>query len=335
MANLSITTLCNQTCRYCFARAAFDGKRPKVAHMSVSTFQRALDFLERSGMEDARLLGGEPTQHPDFIQMAEMVQERGLRPLVFSNGLMPEAIIRYLEEAPDSLSELINITAFEESSQEKRNSQTSLLRRLGSRASLGLNIDDPLVQYDFVLDLIERFDLARTVRLGLAHSSLSGSNHFLHPRHYAEAGSRLARFAARALEMGVELKLDCGFVACMFSPEELEALGDAVEHVGSRCNPILDILPDGEVVSCYPLASFHREPLPDHHDASWLRARFVEKLKPFETLGVFRQCSSCALKGDDKCNGGCRAAAMRRLRHSSFTFSLTKNVKTVITPNPQ
>jgi radical SAM protein with 4Fe4S-binding SPASM domain len=320
MANLSITTLCNQTCRYCFARAAFDEQRSKVTHVSALTFQKALDFLKRSGIEDARLLGGEPTQHPDFIQMADMVQERGLRPLVFSNGLMPEATIRYLEEAPDSFSVLINITAFEESSQEKRKLQTSVLRRLGSRVSLGMNIDDPMVQYDFVLELFERFNLARIVRLGLAHPSLRGNNHFLHPRYYAEAGSRLARFAAHAREGGVELKLDCGFVACMFSPEELEALGDAVEHVGSRCNPILDILPDGEVVSCYPLAGFHREPLPDHHDASWLRARFVERLKPFDSLGVLRQCSSCAFKDDDKCNGGCRAAAMRRLRHSSFTF---------------
>ena len=113
MANLSITTVCNRTCRYCFARSAFNDREPNITHISLSTFQRALDFLERSGIDQARLLGGEPTLHPEFPALVQQVLERRLRLLVFSNGLMPEAALRCLEETPiDRVAVLINVTGY-------------------------------------------------------------------------------------------------------------------------------------------------------------------------------------------------------------------------------
>ena len=321
MANLSITSECNQHCRYCFARETLRGIASDAACMTLATFRRALDFLERSGIDQVRLLGGEPTLHPDFPELVQNALARGFRVLVFSNGYMPEVALQCLEKTPaERTSVLINVSTSENALPQQQ--QLAALQRLGSRVLAGLNIDSPSVQFDFLLDLIERYQLAPEIRLGLAHPCVSAQNHFLHPRYYAAVGKRILDFAEKACSQGVTLEFDCGFTPCMFPPEAFEILGKSVAEIGQRCNPILDILSDGQVIACYPLASLHQEPLPDDQDASWLRTRFEERLKPYRTVGIFRECSECLLKKNGQCTGGCLAAAMQRWRHQAFKLCL-------------
>jgi len=86
MANLCITTSCNRIVPIALLQA----KDVESFIHDFGDFDKALDFLLRSGIDQARLLGGEPTLHPEFVQLAESALRRGLRLLVFSNGLMPE-----------------------------------------------------------------------------------------------------------------------------------------------------------------------------------------------------------------------------------------------------
>ncbi len=321
MANLSITRECNQHCRYCFARETLRRIASDAACMTLATFQRALDFLERSGINQVRLLGGEPTLHPHFPELVQNALERGFRILVFSNGYMPEAALHCLEKTPaERTSVLINVSTSENTLPQQQ--QLAALQRLGSRVLVGLNIDSPSVRFDFLLELIARYQFAPEIRLGLAHPCVPARNHFLHPRYYAAVGRRILEFAEKACLQGVTLEFDCGFTPCMFPPEAFEILGKSVADIGQRCNPILDILPDGQVIACYPLASLHQEPLPDTQDAAWLRARFEEWLKPYRTTGIFRECSECLLKKNGQCTGGCAAAGMQRWRHQAFKLCL-------------
>ena len=325
MANLSITTACNKQCRYCFARSALKKHRVKAEHMSLEIFQQALNFLERSEIEQVRLLGGEPTLHPQFPHLVEHVIERGLRLLVFSNGLMPEDAICCLEKtSPEQTTVLVNVQHPDASDVEEQERQFEVFRRLGTRVIPGLNIDTPAIQLDFLVELIEQHQLARTVRLGLAHPVLSETNHFLAPRYYETVARKIVELGLLAKYEGIYLEFDCGFVPCMFSPEDLDILGNTAEEFGTRCNPVLDILPDGQVVSCYPLADLHHEQLPAKYDASWLREQFETRIAPYRTLGIFRECSSCPLRKHGACVGGCLALAMRRLHSSPFTFALTQ-----------
>lgn len=327
MANLSITRECNQHCRYCFARETLRGIASDAACMAPATFRRALDFLERSGIDQVRLLGGEPTLHPHFPELVQNALARGFRVLVFSNGYMPEIALHCLEKTlAGRTSVLINVSTSENALPQEQ--QLAALQRLGSRVLVGLNIDSPSVQFDFLLDLIERYQLAPEIRLGLAHPCVPAQNHFLHPRYYAVVGKRILEFAEKACSQGVTLEFDCGFTPCMFPPGAFEILGKSAADIGQRCNPILDILPDGQVIACYPLATLYQEPLPDEQDAAWLRSRFEERLKPYRTAGIFRECSECLLKKNGQCTGGCAAAAMQRWRHQAFKLSLpTRTVR--------
>jgi hypothetical protein len=306
MANLCITTSCNRDCSYCFAAGE---RRRGPFYMTSGTFDIALDFLLRSGIDQARLLGGEPTLHPGFVQLAESALRRGLRLLVFSNGLMPERALRWLEHSSqDAVALLINATRADHPR------QLDTLRRLGNRVSLGFNILTPAFQPEFLLELIGKYGLYPRIRFGLAHPCMDGSNASIHPRRYAAVGSRLMDFSVKAHDAGVELEFDCGFVPCMFPPGSMEALGDRAADIGPRCSPVLDLQPDGMFGSCFPLSEIHQEVLRDQDTAGDLRSRFEARLAGLRRLGIFPECTACELRASNKCVGGCLAAAMQRLR---------------------
>ncbi len=112
MANISITTACNRDCAYCFAGMSAGADRRPVEHMVVQRFEEALDFLQRSGIPEARLLGGEPTLHPQFGRIVDLVVSRGLNLVLFTGGLIPEPALEKLESLPvPAASLLLNAVA--------------------------------------------------------------------------------------------------------------------------------------------------------------------------------------------------------------------------------
>ena len=323
MANISLTATCNRSCSFCFASDTMDAQDRSGSYMPIDRVDAAFDFLVRSGISEARLLGGEPTLHPSFGAIVEHALARGLRLLVFSGGLIPSTALRALAAVPDSmLSVLLNVIppALGRSSEVAR--QEAVFRALGRRVVLGITIESPGTDLWFLLDLIHAFDLGRTVRLGLAHPTLDGANAFLHPRHYPEVGRRVTEFGIRAQAEGVRLSFDCGWVPCMFPEGAMSALGLTAEDVGLRCSPILDLLPDGHFISCYPLAAHAREPLRTDTDASRLRARFSQAQAADRTVMLYRECQTCHWRERGECTGGCLSASLRRMRHRDFSVAV-------------
>ena len=314
MANLSITLACNRGCRYCFAA---DGGEPgrSAGPMPLAAFRALLGFVDRSRTPEARLLGGEPTLHPDFVAMAAQVLESGRGLVLFSNGLMPPAALEALAQAPEGqVAVLVNVADPGQRQAGETDHLEHTLRRLGHRATVGFNIDRPGIEPAFLLDLVRRFDLAPTLRLGLAHPSLARPNVWLHPRHYPEVGRRLARLAEQAAAVGVSLSFDCGFVPCMFPADPAELFGTAAEAIGRQCGPIPDILPDGRAIPCYPLASVAATAVGERDTDQSVARRLADRLRPFRAVGVYRACEDCGPRAAGRCLGGCLAHALRRLR---------------------
>jgi hypothetical protein len=129
-------------------------------------------------------------------------------------------------------------------------------------------------------------------------------------------GEKIVRFARAAAEANVKVEFDCGFVRCMFSDDGLNMLKALGADVGWRCNPILDVGIDGQVIHCYPLSRLGSLPLTPEVDAPALRSAFETRTRPYRQAGVFRECSTCHFKQAGECPGGCLAATMRRFRHA-------------------
>jgi hypothetical protein len=319
MANLTISSVCNLDCPYCFTQDHREGVRTGNGFVEVAAFETWLDFVERSEIDQVRLLGGEPTLHPQFPELVARARGRGKRVMVFSNGLMPEKALACLEGlAPGEGAVLVNVNepALEREQVQERRRAT--IRRLGERALLGFNIYRADFQAEFLLEIVGETGCQPVIRLGMAQPCLSGRNAHIRPSQYRFIGVKIVGLAQAAAERGIRLEFDCGFVRCMFTEGELETLEGLGTDVGWRCNPVLDVDIGGRVVHCYPLARFMSLPLTPEVEAAGLRKAFEARTRPYREAGVFRECSSCVWKGRGECSGGCLAVTMRRFRHVPF-----------------
>jgi uncharacterized Fe-S cluster-containing radical SAM superfamily protein len=326
VANLVISTICNQNCVYCFTTDHREQNRAgslPVADQSflqLDHFEERLSFLARSNVDEVRLLGGEPTLHPQFVELVERARVAGKEVKVFTNGLMPQSALACLEAIPvQECTVVVNVNE-PDAAGDGRTYQRQLdtIRRLGERATLGFTIYRTDFRPEFLLDLIAASGCTPIIRLGMAQPCLSGANRYLHPGQYRAVAVKITRFARLAAEAGVSLGFDCGFVRCVFSDADLETLQEARADVGWRCSPILDIDVEGNVIHCYPLARLTSLPLTPMADASGLRSALEARTRPYRQSGVFPECSACTLKLAGECPGGCLATTIRRFRRTPF-----------------
>jgi hypothetical protein len=282
--------------------------------MPPEVFADALDYLGRSGIRQLPLLGGEPTIHPLFCRFIDMIEQRGLELLLFSNGHMPAKALARLRRFPaQRLKILLNIDPAACKPEPEDKGLRQVLESFGEALVPGCTLHHPGLSPAPFLPLIKKFGLAQVIRLGLAHPCVGAENRFLHPRHYRTVGRGLGIFAHQALDQGVRMELDCGFVPCMFSKEDLELFSTA-ELPGARCNPLPDLLPDGQAIPCYPLAQVCQTACLPGDTSLSVRERLSERLAVYAQTGIYGECVSCPLRRQALCNGGCRAAALQRLR---------------------
>lgn len=314
MANLVLTTQCNRTCAYCFT-----GARKPARVMRLRDAETALDLVAASGLEQVRLLGGEPTLHPEFAQVVGAALGRGLRVLVFSNGLMPPAALAALLEAPEGRCQVMLNVNLEPGQPEEEAARVAVVAgALGERAFVGVNIPSPGLPLAKAAQFAVEHGLSRVLRVGLAQPRLDRQNRFLHPRHYRRVGEELETLLDEIEPQGFGLGLDCGFVPCMFRPEFLQRVGSALSDLGRRCSPIPDVLPDLTAVHCFPLGELDQLPLSGLGTVQEARELLRQRLAGWAPTGALRECEGCDLRRSGDCLGGCRAAALLRAHRGAL-----------------
>ena len=319
MANIAITSRCNLHCKYCFAQEEYRNSKSSVEHMPLAIYEQALDFAVRSDVKQIRILGGEPTLHPDFIPYLELALKTGRPVRLFSNALMPEKVREYINEVPEEkINIVLNITHLADDSIKMQLKLEKTLNQLNQKIMLGLNIFKKEMQLDFLFDIIGNYGLKKIVRLGLAHPCIGYRNQYLLPKHYFLIGQTIADFARKAEKQSIKINLDCGFVPCMFNGEDLHEL-DLDPSLGNHCEPIPDILPDGSLIPCYPLSGIDRKKMDSALSIDTVRARFQEIFSKYSSTGIFKICSVCEYKSRGLCSGGC--TAQKILRFHSLTKS--------------
>jgi MoaA/NifB/PqqE/SkfB family radical SAM enzyme len=330
VANLAVSAVCNQECAYCFTvdHLGRDGGdeavQPGNRFLRAEDLEARLDFLTRSGVDSVRLMGGEPTLHPQFVELVARARATGKGLTVFSNGLMPPDALACLEALPiETCTVLVNVNEpGGDGNGRVYEQQLETMRRLGKRAMPGFNIYRTDFEASFLLALVAETGCKPAIRLSMAQPCLSGANRWVHPNQYRPVAIQIANLGRVAAEAGVRLEFDCGFVRCMFSDEELRALEGAGANVDWRCNPILDIDIEGAVLHCYPLARLMTLPLTPTANAATLRADFEARTRPYRQAGVYLECSGCSFKAAGECSGGCLAVTIRRFRRTPFTLEL-------------
>ena len=310
MANLSITNVCNRKCVYCFANDT------KIEFgktlMDDETYNKALDYLIRSGINQARLLGGEPTLHPRFTEFINKALARGLGISLFTNGLMPDRVLAFLATIPDGkLSILLNTIHPSEKDSRGINQQKTVMKKLGGVIIPGINIYSAKQELTYLLDYVKKYKLKKEIRLGISHPVLSKNNISLHPKEYQRIGYKIVQLKQYAIKEGISTGLDCGFVPCMFPVEYYDLLSEELKKAGTCCHPVIDLLTDGSFISCYPLNNFLKVKIDDQLHARGLIKRFEEALMPYTGAGIYTYCTTCPMFRK-RCNGGCMSYRIQR-----------------------
>jgi SynChlorMet cassette radical SAM/SPASM protein ScmF len=97
---LYMTTGCNLACRHCWITPTFvDGEPSPGDCLDVDLLREAVAEAKPMGLSQAKLTGGEPTLHPRFVEIADMLTAEGLRLDMETNGTLMDAnLAKHLKE---------------------------------------------------------------------------------------------------------------------------------------------------------------------------------------------------------------------------------------------
>lgn len=323
MANLIITSLCNRSCKFCFAKSRLDQikQQKKNIHMPFGEIIEVFDHLHNSETRVVGILGGEPTLHPQFRQIIEEAQQRGFHIKLFSNGIMGSKLADFLcgLEA-GSISIICNISDFEVDSPSKQAKRDHALKKLGRMVTPGVTISDPNFDYRYLIDFIKRYDLNRRIRVGVAQPIVGQNNAFFPPEDYPELGQAIVKMAKECIKEDIVIGFDCGMTLCMFTEEQLGILMTHTEGFKSLCNPIIDIGPDKEVWSCFPLSEVYRTKLSAYESYQTICEYYQRIFRPYRSIGCRPECLSCKYMQRGQCKGGCIAHAINSMNRKPPNF---------------
>jgi hypothetical protein len=274
------------------------------------------DFFETSGEMHMSLLGGEPTLHPDFCDFVVYLLERGFHLTVFTSGIMSPAKLEGLgkitENVPvERLSFLCNMNEPSVTPAAEWKRQMEFLSRFGKFTSLGFNVWREEFDMGFLLELIEEHQLARHIRIGLAHPIPGEANLYVHAENLKPTIDRFVSFAPLFDKHKVSPGVDCGLPLCLFDDAQLGQLFKVAKgQVKFNCGPAIDIGTDMSVWACFPLANVNKRSIYDFNSVKEIADFYFQQQTDTRAqgkAGIFNECRACIHRENGLCSGGCLA----------------------------
>lgn len=330
MANIMITGVCNVKCPYCFADEFVNNqnyfKDKKDIHMSKENFERAVNFILTNPKERIGIIGGEPTLHPQFKEFIEkLIFDRRISSFtLFTNGVHIEDYYRLLSN--DKIRILVNCNSPNDIGQNKYDMLVKNLDNLinnyymKDRITLGINMYKPDFEYDYILELLEKYDY-RYVRTSITVLNGESKNSMSSMEHFDIMKNSVFKFFRELEKRGIVPGYDCNIMpSCIPSNEEAEFLKRFIpnapaDQMGrkrfnllgpSKCQPVIDILPDLNSVRCFGLSDQHKVHISKFRNIGHLKNYFYNYFDSFAySISDSENCAVCDQRKSMECNGGC------------------------------
>lgn len=317
MPNINITSICNRSCPYCFAMDSKKaGEYDNHIFMTIDNIQKAMSFLKKSEYHTFSIIGGEPTLHPQFKDIINLAMDEGFKVFIFTNGICRKSIATFLGAFPDDkIGILVNVNHPDSYSEGEYAKLNYSLSQFGVKASLGFNIY--LLNYDFTffIDLIEKHNSQKIIRIGLTHPILNRDNSYIHTENYPKIAEILVEQAEICDQHDIRIGMDCGFVLCMFSTEQLGKLTKFGAEISFECKPVIDIGAKLDCWSCFPLFSWKRVNIEDFENITDIIEYFNQQQLLYHRSGIYKQCFNCRYLMRGQCKGGCVSHVISGYKH--------------------
>jgi radical SAM protein with 4Fe4S-binding SPASM domain len=282
-------------------------------NLSEDHLEEIISFFRRSQFPTFTVLGGEPTLHPRFDRMMDRIlaEESFKSIIVFTNGVISDSALSFLTSNRDPrLRVAMNLNApgrYNPSQWERTN---EVMKSLGAKVGLGINIYFPGQEYDYLIAAIDEHGLFPHVRLGLTQPILGSENRYALEEDFPAIADDIIAFCERAHARGISCSFDCGFRFCMFSIEQHATMLRLAVRFQSNCSPIIDIGADANVWRCFPLIDQAKRQLADFDTRSQIVDFYDEKFKHFLPMGNRAECPQCLHRANGLCRGGCLARTL-------------------------
>tara|TARA_B110000459_G_C16625901_1_gene505808 strand:- start:13590 stop:14588 length:999 start_codon:yes stop_codon:yes gene_type:complete len=268
--NLAINGTCAKGCSFCFTKEDARLKHT-LGEMSIEKVGELLDHFDVKGSrEEVTILGGEPTQHSNFIGLMDYIISRGYKVNLVSNLLFGKKTLDYITSNIRHIQWILpNGAELDEKNRLnlfKKNYlslYTSYADTWGfeenPRLFIALTLSSDWKErkmYDYIKWLYQALDgKLNAIRLGL---DLTGT-YLINNKEMGEEVTKILKFG---LYNNIRVTSDCQVPPCLWEGKTKESIIQnsfdfatfKVKGFDKICGFMpLDIFPDGSSIHCYPL----------------------------------------------------------------------------------
>ena len=327
--NTALTNVCNFNCPYCFASEIRSEERVWITE---EQFNEILNFHKVSEQREVRLIGGEPTLHPEFTKLLNRIvnDDYFIGVMLFTNGSFSDEVATALSLASHvkHVACLINLNEPNVIGQvmvEKISKNLSTITRSPMEVTIGVNIYRPDQDVSYAFETIRAFNVNKALRISVVAPTLETDRSKDPLEYYAAYKPLILDIAQRANREGIILSPDCSFIPlCLFSKEELLLMSSVAPDMFNHpvCEPVLDVMPDGTVVRCFDMSHMRTNIRKFENDRK-IRDYFKEQerktLQPITT----EACATCPIYARFGFGCGCKSFD----KHSMNKIVEVKEVK--------
>lgn len=299
MVNVLLNNFCNFDCPYCFANNVRDEDADK---MSMEDFKWVINFINESNTDSVRLIGGEPTMHPEFVEMfLEASRQPNINHIhIFTNGSYKDRYNELFYLASKRLkrfSALINFNDPGISGDRKYESMRRNVRKLtnmpNTDVTLGINFYKPDQDYRHILDTAEQYNINQ-LRWALTVPQVTDNLDV--KDHFDKNSDVIVEFIKDAVQRGIDPHPDCTSApVCALSDEQIRELS-LIGHGNLRtraCSPIIDIKPDLTAIRCFAMDDYSID-VKDYDNIMQLKKHFTRVVdSQYQNEPLIDECETC------------------------------------------
>lgn len=310
MANLILTNACNLSCPFCFATETRTNDQKNCKVMNMEEFHQAMKFDNNIL---TNLCGGEPTTHPDFINILnDLLNVKGKYVNLLTNGVWSKEVRTFISKLPFQKSKrivyLFNILRPELYTKNQLESLYESLSIVNPETTyIGFTIYKYPFDYSYIFDIAKRFGVSK-IRYSIAAPNLMDPNSWnVNPEtDFRPLAKVVYQFIKDANAQNFEVNPDCGYLPpCAYTKEELGELLLIKPSVKFNCTTVIDVAPGGQTWRCYGLYSVLKAKMDDFANIKEMTAYYDRRSKLLADIELFDDCKECEHKESGLCYGGC------------------------------
>lgn len=320
-----LTHKCNLNCSYCFTNENVNNEEDEF---TIENFKTALRFVKTVKNPLLGIIGGEPTLHSKFGEIADILNndEDISNYTVFTNGINIDKYIDRLKG--DNVHLLINCNSPEnigKSNYEKLRENIKLLAEYKKKNFvLGINLYSDKMDYSYIFDLMK---LAgnHSLRFSYAVTNAVKGNTDDVLEKFREFKPFLFSFFKRCLEEDIVPYNDCNSMPPCLMNEEEKKIQLEISKRAKKFNLVLDTIKTtrtcNNIVGIFPDLTARRSicfPRGEHVKISDFKSLNTLKTYFFNTVDIYTllsfvddKCKNCRYRLLDRC-GICQVYKLKK-----------------------